>query len=150
MKNSAELKNQALEFLRASKTAVVSTVSKDGKPQAATVLYLIDDDFTFYFVTRESSRKFENLKNNKNIAAVIGTIPAPETVQLDGVAELVNEGLSVFTEKLSMNTDLRDLYYGPFLNVIGLDIVVFKVKPNWLRYLCLDLKTLKENYYQII
>ncbi len=81
---------------------------------------------------------------------VIGTELAPGTVQLNGEAEwLKGEGLP-YLDKITIDPDLKNLYYGPFLKLEGKDFAVFKVKPNWLRYLRLDLVTEKEDYYQII
>ena len=66
-------KQEVLKFLKEKELAVVSTVSAAGKPEAATVIYFIDDDFSFYFITRRNTRKFENLQLNNNVALVVGT-----------------------------------------------------------------------------
>ena len=74
-------KQGALKFLKEKQLAVVSTVSAEGKPESATVLYFIDDDFNFYFITRRNTRKFGNLQStNNNVAIVVGTELAPVTV----------------------------------------------------------------------
>ncbi len=102
------------------------------------------------FVTRRHTRKFENLMENKNVAIVVGTVPAATTVQINGVAELMGAEGEEFLKKLTENPDLKEFYYGPFLGISGIDFAVFKVKINWLRYLYLDTETMREEYYQII
>ena len=87
---------------------------------------------------------------NKNVAVVVGTVPAATTVQFNGVAELMGAEGEDFLKKLAEHTSLKEFYYGPFLGIAGIDFAVFKVKINWLRYLYLDTETMKEEYYQII
>ena len=148
--NFQALKEEVRGFLKAHKLATISTVSPEGIPVAAIVMFFFDEEFNFYFITRRSTRKFNNLQANKNVAFVVGTELAPGTVQANGIAEfLPDEGLD-FVDKIGMGTEMHDLYYGPFLQLAGKDFAVFKVKINWLRYLHLDLATGKENYYQII
>lgn len=148
--NFVAIKESCLGFLRAHKLAVVSTISEGGIPTAATVMFFIDESWNIYFITRQNTRKFKNLMKNENVAMVVGTELAPGTVQINGVAKwLEGEGLD-FVEKITLDQDLKNLYYGPFLNLEGKDFAVFKVEVSWLRYLYLNLKTQKEDYYQII
>ncbi|MCW2763413.1 MAG: hypothetical protein JWR85_3614 [Marmoricola sp.] len=39
-------------FLRQHHMGVLSTVSSDGEPWGAAIYFIVDEDFTFYFVTR--------------------------------------------------------------------------------------------------
>ena len=87
---------------------------------------------------------------NKNVAIVVGTVPAATTAQINGVAELMGAEGEEFLKKLTENPGLKEFYYGPFLGISGIDFAVFKVKINWLRYLYLDTETMREEYYQII
>jgi len=148
----ADTKQQILDFLKTNALAVAATVSPKNEPQAATVIYMADDDFNFYFVTRRHTRKVENLESNKNVALVVGTQAAPITIQANGEAELLNEKneLGQFIQKLSEKKNLEEMYYGPFLNLPGLDFVVFKVKPKWMRALYLNTETQKEEFYQLV
>ena len=144
-------KQEVLKFLKEKELAVVSTVSAAGKPEAATVIYFMDDDFSFYFITRRNTRKFENLQLNNNVAIVVGTELMPITVQIEGTAELVTgeKGESLVTE-IAKRPQIQSLYFGPFLELKGIDFAAFKVKINWLRWLSVDPETGKEDYSQII
>ena len=141
---------KAKDFLIQNKLCVISTVSLTGKPESAVCIYMSNENFDFYFVTRQQTRKFENLKNNKNVAIVVGTVAAPETIQIEGEVELVSGKKNEFIETLVGRADLEELYYGPFLLTKGANFAIFKVKIKWLRYLHLNLKTFKEEYHQII
>lgn len=152
MSDKSSIKRQALEFLKNKEIAVISTVSENNEPTAATILFSVDDDFNFYFITRRQTRKFKNLQINKNIAIVVGTELEPGTIQIQGEAQLLkeNEAEKFIKEMTKNKKDLLDLYSGPFLSISGIDFAIFKVKINWMRYLKLDLEEMKEEYHQII
>lgn len=146
-----EVLKRIKDFLAQNKLCVISTVSPAGKPQSAVCIYMSDDNFNFYFVTRGQTRKIENLRNNKNVAVVIGTELAPFTIQAEGEAQLLSSAAyDEFMNKFRERQDLQELYFGPFLKMPGADFVIFKISTNWLRYLEFDPKTGEEVYYQII
>lgn len=141
----------AKEFLLKNILCVISTVTDKCKPQAAVSVFMADENFNFYFVTREHTRKFENLKKNHGVAIVIGLEPAPFTAQIEGEAHyLSGDARDTFMKEFAKRKDLQDLYTGPFLNMPGVDFAIFKVDINWLRYMEMDPATQKESYYQII
>ncbi len=147
-----KIKKESMAFLKKRKLAVISTVSLEGKPESATVLYFIDDDYNLYFVTRGDTRKAANIEQNKNVSLVIGTELGPSTMQMSGTAEKVQESekQNEFLSNLTKDTVLQALYYGPFLSLMGVNFSLYKVKITWARWLTLDLKGLREVYYQII
>lgn len=146
-----KIEESALKFAKARKLAIISTVSSEGVPESAMVLYHMDEKFNFFFVTRSDSRKVKNLSTNKNISVVIGTDLGPSTLQMSGIAEVISQDEQKnFIENLSKDTTLGALYYGPFLEIVGINFTLYKVKMNWVRWLTLDLNRLKEVYYQIL
>lgn len=154
-------KRNVLKFLKEKDLSVISTVSPTGKPESATVIYFIDDDLNFYFVTRHNTRKFRNLQSNKNVAIVVGVELKPVTVQIEGTAELVSDekGKSLLMAEIIKRPQIKSLYFGPFLEldkdpVFKLDkdgdFAGYKVKINWLRWLSIDPETGREEYLQVI
>lgn len=75
-------------FLDQNETCVLATIGTDDQPMAATVGFSHKDDFTIVVATNESTRKYKNLKNNANVAIVVGVTP-PRTVQYQGIAKEV-------------------------------------------------------------
>ena len=75
----------------------------------------------------------------------------PITVQIEGTAELITgeKGEALVTE-IAKRPQIQSLYFGPFLELKGIDFAAFKVKINWLRWLSIDPETGKEDYSQII
>ena len=146
-----QIVKDALTFAQKKKLAVISTVAPSGIPESAMVLFYLDDNFNFYFITRSDSRKVDNLMTNKNVSVVIGTELGVSTLQMSGIADSVSgSGQKEFIENLAKNADLSALFYGPFLNIAGINFTLYKVKINWARWLTLDVAHLKEVYYQII
>jgi general stress protein 26 len=142
-------KEQAVRFLKNNHLAAVGTISKTGEPQVAVLIYSMDDDLNFYFVTRRYTRKCLNLEaNNKVGIAITSNGNSPETVQVQGEYELIKESSKEFANRLNQWVDMSTLYYGSFLKVTSSEFWIFKVKTNWLRYM--DVKDGGEEYHQVI
>lgn len=143
-------KEEVKFFLENNYLASLSTISSEGEPQVAVVLYYTDKDFNLYFVTREHTRKAVNLKTNTKVGLAVGNDRFPGTVQLQGEADSRPEYMREFVEKLGERKDLNDFYSGPFLKVRGIDFQAFKVRPSWLRYTSLNPASGMEEQLQII
>ena len=121
-------KQDILDFIKSHRLAVVSTASKDGKPEAAIVEFGELDDLTIIIDTLTTSRKYKNLQTNKNVAIVIGW-DNDITVQIDATAnELSGDDLSVAKEAyFAKNSRAKKWETRP-------DIAYFAFKPKWIRY----------------
>lgn len=116
----------ALEFLKVSEACVLTTVTKDGLPQAATVGYSVDGDFNFLIGTNKNTRKYQNLKNNNKIALVVG-FAGSKTVQLEGTArelEITDKRVEAHLNKLPSAVKFK-IHPGQ---------TYFLIKPTWLRF----------------
>jgi general stress protein 26 len=76
-----------LAFLRTKKFAVVSTVSPEGKPEAAVVGIAVTGNLEILFDTLTTSRKIRNLRRSRDVAFAIGWDRDEITVQLEGIAD---------------------------------------------------------------
>lgn len=149
-----ELEAQVLRFLQRHKTAVLGTMSPEGTVQGATVSYIWDDEFNFYFITRRDSRKFRNMAANPRVSIVVGTEPSsPGTIQAEGIAKVIEDPhfmVHYFTEIV----DITKPEWWPLFGLSGMDFVFFQVKIDWLRWLDLDVvgypATYQEHFRQII
>jgi general stress protein 26 len=127
IKNEMNLE-QVLDFIKRHKLAVVSTSSKDGKPQSAVVEFGELDDLSIIIDTLTTSRKFKNLQANLKAAIVIGW-DNDITVQIDADAVLL-EGKELEIAKsayFAKNARAKKWENRP-------DIVYFAFKPTWIRY----------------
>jgi general stress protein 26 len=127
-----------MDFLKSKKVAVISTVSSDGKPESATIYFIVSENFTFYFMTKSFTRKYANLQHNPQVALVVGADNEPVTAQIQGMVTQVTdqkeflERLDLLRKNFFENEFVAPLYQlAPERN----DIVIFKITPSWIRWL---------------
>lgn len=147
------LRTEVTQYLRSKTIAVISTISKEGKPMSATIYFLVDNDFNFYFITKTFTRKHHNIQLNPNIAMVVGTDNEPVTLQIEGVAEKVEDEL-VFKEKFHKFVELfaKNRYVGPIFQLAPDDnkLVMYKIVPNWVRWLDLRGDKVDGSFVQVV
>lgn len=80
----------ASEFLKLHQTCVIATVGADGLPEAATIGFSHDHQWSFFIGINDSSRKYANLLSNPHCAFVVG-FEGTETVQFEGTAAIADE-----------------------------------------------------------
>ena len=128
-------RDQVLAFIRTHSLGVQASVSSAAAspaiPQAAVVGFVVTDTFELFFDTLESSRKIANLRQNGNVAFVIGG-PADgdvRTVQYEGRAD-EPQGAEL--------QPLKELYFSRFADGRTREawpgITYVRVRPRWLRY----------------
>lgn len=133
-----ETKTNFFEFVNSKQTAVIATISNTGKPSAATIYFLMDEDMNLYFMTKKFARKFENLQFDHEVALVIGIDNEPATVQIEGVASQIIEEKEVEQRlKQLQHKFFKNEYVAPLfqLSSDNHDIVIYKVTPKWIRWL---------------
>ncbi len=120
--------SEVLEFIKQHNLAVISTASKDGKPQAAVVEFCELSDLTIIIDTFTTSRKYKNLKVNPRAAVVIGW-DKNITVQIETLAkELEGKELELAKQAyFAKNPRAKKWGNKP-------DIAYFAFKPTWIRY----------------
>ena len=119
-------KSSIYDFLKSNKYMTLATSDKEGKPEAATVEYVLDGDvllintYTYY-------RKYKNLIENPLVACVI-TINHDKTLQFDGkIAQLSGEEAKSAKQKML----LAEPNFADFFN--DNDTRFFKITPTWMR-----------------
>lgn len=121
-------KEGVLAFIKKHDLAVVATASKDGMPTAAVVEFGELDDLTIIIDTLKSSRKYQNLQANPQVAIVIGW-DDDVTVQISATAhELQGSEL----EQAKASYFAKNERAKKWENWEG--IAYFAFKPVWLKY----------------
>lgn len=121
-------KKDILKFIRKHKLAVLSTVTPDNKSQSAVLEFGETDDLELIFDMFKSSRKYKNLKKNKNVSVVIGW-DDNITVQYEGLAEELEGDAAKKYKEAYWRKNPRAKRWE---NRKGITYV--KVKPQWIRY----------------
>ena len=123
-----DVKDAVSSLFNSQKLCVLSTVNKEGKPQAALVGFAHNHKFELIFGTDEKSRKAKNLINNHNIALVVNG--EADCVQYEGIVKLLSGGekkrfLEILFTK-NPNIEKFSLLPGQ---------LYYKIVPVWIRYI---------------
>ncbi len=122
-------KEAIYRFICSHKLAVIATNSASGQPEAAVVGIAVTPALEIVFDTINTSRKYQNIKQNPYVALVIGW-HNETTVQYEGEA----------VEISGADDDIyRETYYSVYPDgrqhtASWPGLVHFKVVPKWLRY----------------
>jgi len=127
-----------LTFLQGHFIATLATVKPGGMPHGATVYFNNDEKGNFYFLSRDTTRKWKNIVENPHVSLVITDPNTSQTVQVEGTAEEVDyaktyagqvQNLIMHLEKNGKkwtDTPLQHQNAGYFMFV--------KVTPTWIRW----------------
>ncbi len=138
------MREDVLQFIKEHQECVLATVAPSVQPEAAVILFAVDNELNFYFSTKKEYRKYGNLLKNKKAAIVVGLSGKdPRTVQAEGEVEMFeSEGdIAMAKEMLKQNPAMA-----PFLDM---PLVFMRLKPTWLRFLD-ETKGGIDNFQQII
>lgn len=121
-------KKKLYDFMSGERFCVVSTVSPDGRPEAAMVNFAVTPDLELIFETTDATRKCSNLRRDPHIAAVIGW-KDQRTLQYEGIAD---EPMGSELERL------KDAFFSAWPQLHGHEgwpgLTYFRVRPRWVRF----------------
>ncbi len=137
-------KQDAYDFLSKIPLGVFGTVSNENEPHLSTLFYVVDTDLNFYFITRSHTKKVENIARGSKVSIVISDRRSFTTAQVQGTAVQLS-GIDKIKVIFKMFTDVyrnQDIiekgnlfnWAPPISNIEKGDIVIFEVKPDWIRY----------------
>jgi len=82
-------RDEMVEYIRAQRDGVVSTLGEDGRPQAAYLPIAVTDAGELVFDAKPDSRKIANLGRDPRLAVVIGGADGT-TLQAEGRADVLD------------------------------------------------------------
>jgi nitroimidazol reductase NimA-like FMN-containing flavoprotein (pyridoxamine 5'-phosphate oxidase superfamily) len=91
--NNIKFSDKEIQFLDNNEVCRVATVSPDNIPHVVPVSYIFIDSL-FFFATDYNTRKYRNLKENKNVALVIDIYDSTNNraVAIQGTGEFIERG----------------------------------------------------------
>jgi hypothetical protein len=123
-------KAELLDYMRAHRLAVVSSIGPAGEPQAALVGIAVSSACDVIFDTLTDSRKHANLLRDPR-ASLVFTGPAEKTLQLEGMARPV-------PVSGSQDEELRAIYYEAWPDgrnrLSWPKLTYWRIVPQWARY----------------
>lgn len=139
-----KIKIDMTAFLK-EKFVMELATSVDNKPTVAPMVYAVDDDLNFYFITYTYTLKAENLIVNPHCSFVVWEF-LRMSVQASGTASVVEDE----TKKAWVMESFADAatkdpsFWAPIFRIKQGDYVIFKIKPNWMRVLDLSRNTVRQ------
>jgi uncharacterized pyridoxamine 5'-phosphate oxidase family protein len=133
-------KSVIYNFLKQNKYMALATSSKQGKPEVATVEYVIDGD-DLLINTYVYYRKYKNISNNPNVACVV-TTNHDMTLQFDGnIKQLEGEEATYAKQKmLEVEPDFADYFSDE-------DTRFFRITLTWMRLRDYTKESMEETEY---
>lgn len=129
---------QLLQFLKSHDIAALATI-REGNAHATTIFYYVEDDLKFYFLTRDETFKFANLKKDARIGLVITDPTTLQTVQVEGIAreaDYTREAAGTM-EKYSLTLQKNGHLWEkiPLNHMPSTGYYVFvQINPTWIRW----------------
>lgn len=128
----APITNDALNFLKTHEIGVLSTVERTGSLSGAVVYYTIFDGYP-YFITKETSRKADNILANQHIAFTVFDEANLQTVQLQGIAEQVHSDahkIEILASIVHQRTYADGSHKPPILRIGPDGIQTYRIVPT--------------------
>jgi len=143
--NNNEALNAAKAFLMEQKLMTLSTVHQNNQPHSATLLFTIDAELNFYFLSHKTSLKTDNINQNSSVAGSVFELGS-WYVQFHGTTEQVQGKLfdSAIDKIINQADKLKD-FWPPLFMKIDPEYVVYKITPTWLRLTDLSTSTITSN-----
>lgn len=151
MQQDPGLRQRTLEFLRANGVMFFGTANSDGAPHVAAMLYVVDDDFCFSFVTREDTSKARNLLENPRGSLSVGW-EGQMNVQAWGPVERVEDEAqrrAIFAGLADVSAGLED-FWPPLVRINAGEYVVYRLRPERLRVLDLVSQRINEEELPLV
>ena len=130
-------KTKALDFLKDHHVGVLSTATKDGQPWGSAIVFALDEDLKFYFVTRAETLKYQNIKANPTVALTVADPKDQVTVQIQGKVSRVEakDYIDVVFKKLAHVKPHDDAsWVPPVIKVHKGDYMVLCITPTHVQY----------------
>lgn len=117
-----------VEYIRAQRSGVISTLGPDGRPQAAYLPITATNAGELIFDAKPESRKVANLLRDGRIAVVVGGLDGT-TLQAEGRAD-VTEG----AEEAEYGEQYLRTFPEHAASVRGGSVVIIRIRLDWARF----------------
>lgn len=133
---SSESNKRIYDFLKKNQVGVLATVDLNGNPHAATIYFSVDNEFNTTFITKNRTKKHDNLKHNNHAMIVVYEPVTQTTIQIIGVAETIDNKVEagiVFIDTLKTSRATSNGGIPPISKLHAGEYVAYKLKPVQIR-----------------
>lgn len=123
-------------FIMNHPIAVLATVDPNNNPHGSVIYYTNDENHNILFITKERTKKHDNLSHNTHAMLVVYDQEDEAVLQISGVAEVVPEGYDSqidFAAVLSSSMQTSGYPFSPISKLAAGAYVVYKLTPVQMR-----------------
>ncbi len=126
------IQDEAWQFLQSHEVGVLSTIERTGSLTNAVIYYTTHDGY-LYFMTKEDSRKADNILGNQHIAFVVFDEAKLQTVQMQGIVEQVEDDslkMQILRAMMHPRTYKDGSHKPPILRMSNAGIETYRIIPT--------------------
>lgn len=128
----ALLSDDAITFLKAHEVGVLSTIERTGALSGAPVYYVIYDGH-LHCITKEDSKKADNILGNQHVAFTVFDEAHLQTVQIQGIVEQVHsetDKIAILSSIMHSRTYADGSHKPPILRIGPAGIQTYRIIPT--------------------
>ena len=132
----SDRKQRFFDFLVTHPVGVISTVDPSGEPHGAVIYYTVDPEFKVYFLTRNKTKKYDNLVHYNHAMLTVCEPKTQTTVQIVGTSEVIKNGYeinSIAGAVLGASVQTSEGGLLPITKLEAGEYVAFRLTPVQLR-----------------
>lgn len=122
-----------IDYIKNNPLCVMSTVTPENKPNAATMYIVSDDNLNVYFMTKRETQKYKNIINNPGVAFTSHNEAGLSTLQIIGDAYPIDPNIDDNKLIYHLFEGVRDKianYALPISKLGAGDYEIFKVNAD--------------------
>jgi general stress protein 26 len=126
-------KNHIMEFLRKNPVGVLSMVDPSNLPHATVLYYAVDPEFNISFITKNETKKFDNLQHNNNAVMIVFDTLSQTTAQVYGTVSIIEDQIKaqeVFANALQSSMNTSGAVTLPIAKLHAGSYTAFQLKPS--------------------
>lgn len=134
--SSSESNQRIYDFLKAYPIGVLSTVDPNGNPHGAVIYFSVDEEFNLTFVTKNETKKYDNLKRHNHVMLVAFEPISQTTTQITGTVEEItdtNEAQKAFQGLLVNASKTSEEGVPPISKLYAGGYTSLRIKPVQIR-----------------
>lgn len=138
--NPTSFDEQAMRFLEAHDTSILSTLSPSNTIHSTPVYYIFQNN-VFYILTKYGTAKMENIQQNPTVNLSLYDQATLESIEVHGTAEIEGDASikdSIFTTMLDRHTTNGRLNSLPITTIRSGGYTVLRITPNTYTYTNFD------------
>lgn len=135
-KKFSDRKQRIFDYLSSNPIGVLSTVNSNCDPHGAVIYFAIDSNFNISFITRNATRKFDNLKHHDHAMLTVYDPKTQTTAQVIGAVHEIrdNDKINEIAQQIFKSSlQTSDAGIPPISKLFEGSYVAFTIDPAQVR-----------------